>query len=158
AAAAYLEVPLTHREHASAVAFITGHEDPSKPESRINWEALAAFPGTLVIYMGIARLGTIVAELIRHGKDPNTPAAAVQKASTGEQRSVTSTLATLDDAVRRAGLSAPAAVLIGPVVGLKPALSWFESRPLLGRRILVTRPRHQAAPLVEQLERLGAVP
>jgi len=158
AAAAYLEVPLTHREHASAVAFVTGHEDPTKPESRIDWQALAAFPGTLVIYMGIARLGTIVAELIQHGKDSNTPAAAVQKASTGEQRSVTATLATLDETVRRTGLSAPALVLIGPVVGLKPALSWFESHPLLGRRVLVTRPRHQAAPLVEQLEHLGAVP
>jgi uroporphyrinogen III methyltransferase / synthase len=158
AAAAYLEVPLTHREHASAVAFVTGHEDADKPKSRIDWQALAAFPGTLVIYMGIARLGAIVAELVRHGKDPNTPAAAVQRASTGEQRSVMATLATLDEAVRRTGLSAPAVVLIGPVVGLKPRLSWFESRPLLGRRVLVTRPRHQAAPLVERLERLGAVP
>ena len=86
AAAAYLDIPLTHRQHASAVALVTGHELPNKPGNRLDWEALAAFPGTLAIYMGIARLPLIVAELLKHGKDPDTPAAIVERASTGDMR------------------------------------------------------------------------
>jgi uroporphyrinogen III methyltransferase/synthase len=158
AAGACLEIPLTHRNHSSAVAFITGHEDPQKTSSQIDWQALARFPGTLVIYMGFARVKTIVAELIRHGKDADTRAAAVSNASTGAQRSVASTLGSLDDAIRAAGLTTPALVLIGPVVGLRPAVSWFEARPLFGMHVLVTRPRDQAAAMLHLLELLGAVP
>ena len=158
AAGACLEIPLTHRSHASAVAFVTGHEYPGKPSSKIDWQALASFPGTLVIYMGFSRLGSIIRELIRYGKSADTPAAAVSHASTGEQRSMTSTLAGLDEAIREAGLTTPALVLIGPVVGLRPPITWFEARPLLGMRVLVTRPRHQATPMLHQLELLGAVP
>jgi uroporphyrinogen III methyltransferase / synthase len=158
AAAACLEIPLTHRSHASAVAFVTGHEDPAKPTSRIDWQAIARFPGTLVIYMGLSRLGTIAAELIRHGKDETTPAAAVTLASSGEQRSIVATLAGLDHSVREAGLTTPVLILIGPVVGLRPTESWFESRPLFGMGVLVTRPRRQAESMLRQFELLGAAP
>ncbi|MCE9529893.1 MAG: uroporphyrinogen-III C-methyltransferase [Planctomycetes bacterium] len=158
AAGAYLEIPLTHRSLASAVAFITGHEHPGKPTSRIDWKMIAAFPGTIVIYMGFSRLNSIIPELILHGKEPGTPAISVSRASTGEQQSVTATLATLDDAIRGAGLTTPALVIIGPVVGLRPVRSWFEERPLLGKRVLITRPRQQAEEFAQRLQELGATP
>ncbi|HEY2785906.1 MAG TPA: uroporphyrinogen-III C-methyltransferase [Fimbriiglobus sp.] len=157
AASAFLDMPLTHRGYASAVALITGHELPSKPGNRIDWEALAKFPGTLAIYMGIARLPLIVAELIRFGKRPETPACVVERAGTGDMRSVTATLASLDDARRQAGLEAPGLILIGEAVTHRRDPSWFESRPLFGQRVLVTRPRHQAETMIQRLESLGAV-
>jgi uroporphyrinogen III methyltransferase/synthase len=140
------------------VAFITGHEDPAKPESALDWSALAKFPGTLAIYMGFARLREIVRQLIEHGKDRETPAAVVRLASTGDQRTVQATLRELPGAVQSAGLTAPAIVLIGPVVAMRARLGWFEERPLFGKRVIVTRPRHQVAELVQELENLGAVP
>lgn len=155
-AGACAAIPLTHRAHASAVAFITGHEKPDKPESAIDWEALARFQGTLVIYMGISRLGQIVEALIRHGKPADTPAAVVHCATTGEQSTVEAPLRELPDAVLKAGLAAPAMIIIGSVVELRRELSWFERRPLFGKRVLVTRPRHQARDLVHRLEGLGA--
>ncbi len=158
AAAAGPEIPLTHRACASAVAFVTGHEDPGKPGERLDWDALVRFPGTLAIYMGVSQLGHIARELIARGKPADTPAALVHKASTGEQRTVVATLATLADAVTRAGLRSPALALVGSVVGLKPDVSWFEARPLAGMRVVVTRPKEQALPFVRQLELLGAVP
>jgi uroporphyrinogen III methyltransferase/synthase len=158
AAAAYLDIPLTHRHHSSAVALVTGHELPMKPGNRLDWKALAAFPGTLAIYMGIARLPLIVAELLKWGKDPATPAAIVERASTGDMRAVTAPLGELEEARRHAGLEAPGLILVGDAVAQKAAESWFERRPLFGRRVLVTRPRHQAAGMIRRLEHLGAVP
>jgi uroporphyrinogen III methyltransferase / synthase len=157
AAGAHAEIPLTHRSHASAVAFVTGHEHPGKANSRLDWDALARFPGTLVVYMGVARLAVICQEMIARGRGPDTPAALVHRASTGDQLTVTGTLATLEAEVRRAGASSPSLVLIGPVVDLKPAASWAEARPLAGMRVLVTRPKAQGLPFVRQLEQLGAV-
>lgn len=157
AAAACLDIPLTHRRLAGGVAFISGHEIPTKPGSKIDWAALARFPGTLAVYMGIARLPLIVAELLRHGMDPATPAAIVERAGTGEMRSVATTLETLDSARRQAGLEAPGLILIGEAIAHRPAVSWFAARPLFGKRVLVTRPRHQARPMIESLEKLGAV-
>jgi uroporphyrinogen III methyltransferase/synthase len=157
AAGAYLEIPLTHREHASAIAFVTGHELPNKPGNRIDWKAISAFPGTLAIYMGIARLPIIVSELLKHGKDPKTPAAIVERASSGEQRSVYATLDKIEDARRHGGLEAPGLILVGDAIARRAAAPWFESRPLFGRRVLVTRPRHQALGMVRKLEHLGAV-
>lgn len=155
-AAAFAGIPLTHRRHASAVAFVTGHENPAKPESALDWRALAQFPGTLVIYMGMSRLDKIVHALLEQGKDPQTPAAAVQHATSGDQRTVEAPLADLPGAVRAGGLSAPAVILIGAVVALRADLCWFDKLPLFGKRVLVTRPRHQAGDMVQRLTQLGA--
>jgi uroporphyrinogen III methyltransferase/synthase len=157
AASAYAELPLTQRVHASAVALITGHENPTKPEISLDWSALAKFPGTLAIYMGMARLDLIVQVLLQHGKPPDTPAAVVQLASTGMQQTRTTTLVSLAEMVRAEGLMPPAIILIGSIVTLRPQRSWFENRPLFGQRVLVTRPRHQAAQMTRQLEELGAI-
>jgi uroporphyrinogen III methyltransferase/synthase len=157
-AASFTGIPLTHRQHASAVAFVTGHENPDKTESALDWAALARFPGTLVVYMGMSRLDKIVETLIAEGKDAGTPAAAVQYATTGLQRTVEAPLAGLPAAVRAAGLTAPAVILIGSVVSLRAELGWFEKLPLFGKRVLVTRPAHQAADLAGRLVHLGAVP
>jgi len=158
AAAAYAGVPLTHRACASAVAFITGHEQTDKPETLLDWPALARFPGTLAIYMGMARLDAVAATLIRAGKDAQTPAIAVQDASMGTQRTVAAPLAELPHAVQAAGLKAPAVILVGPVASLHQELAWFEKLPLYGRRVLVTRPAHQSGEFVQRLIELGAAP
>jgi uroporphyrinogen III methyltransferase/synthase len=157
-AAAYAGIPLTHRQYASAVALVTGHEDPTKPGTSLDWEALARFPGTLVFYMGMSRLARLVGALVGHGKAASTPAAVVHWATTGEQQTVEAPLGELPAAVQKAGVAAPAVVMVGPVVGLRERLAWFERRPLVGKRVLVTRPRHQAGDLVRRLELLGAVP
>ena len=158
AAAAYLDMPLTHRNYASAIAFVTGHELPTKPGNKLDWRALANFPGTLAIYMGIARLPLIVAELLKFGKAPTTPAAIIERASTGDMRTVISTLGGLEESRRHAGLESPGLILVGDAVGQRTERSWFESRPLFGQRVLVTRPKEQAAAMLRRLELLGAVP
>lgn len=158
AAAAIAEIPLTHRTCSSAIALVTGHEDPGKEESTLDWEVLARFPGTLAVYMGVTQLGHIAHELLGRGMSPDTPAALVYKASTGEQRTITARLADLEEEVRRSGVGRPSLLLIGPAVALKPPQSWFEALPLAGMRVLVTRPRTQALPLMRKLELLGAVP
>ena len=142
-AAAYAGIPLTHRCHASAVALITGHENPAKPDAALDWSALARFPGTLAIYMGMSRLPQIVRTLVQHGMDARTPAAAIHQATTGEQQTLEAPLGELPAAVQGAGLTAPAIVIIGPVVGLRAEVQWFEQRPLFGKRVLVTRPRRR---------------
>ncbi len=157
AAGAYLEIPLTHRLYASSIALVTGHELPNKPGNKLDWKAIAAFPGTLAIYMGIARLPVIVGELLKYGKSPDTPAAIVERVSVGEQRSVFATLGTLEETRRHAGLEAPGLILIGETVSHRAAHPWFEQRPLFGQRVLVTRPAHQAAGMARKLEHLGAV-
>lgn len=157
AAGAFLEIPLTHRNYSSAIALVTGHEPPNKPQTKLDWKALAAFPGTLAIYMGIAKLTAIIAELIKHGKDPQTPAAIVERASSGEQRAIYATLETLERSRRAAGLEAPGLILIGEVVSHRPPHPWSELRPLFGQRVLVTRPLHQSSGMINKLEALGAV-
>lgn len=157
AAGAFLEIPLTHRLYSSSIALITGHELPNKPGNKLDWKAIAAFPGTLAIYMGIARLPVIVSELLKYGKPPETPAAIVERASLGEQRSVFATLGNLEETRRHAGLEAPGLILVGETVAQRAAHPWFEGRPLFGQRVLVTRPAHQAAGMVRKLEHLGAV-
>jgi uroporphyrinogen III methyltransferase/synthase len=155
AAGAFAGIPLTHRLHASAVAIVAGHEC-AKPDSVMDWPALARFPGTLVFYMGIANLPIITEKLMSHGKPPNTPAAAVRWGTTGEQRTVEASLSKLAAEVRAAELAPPALVVIGEVAELRSHLAWWENRPLFGRRIIVTRPRRQAEPMMRQLEQLGA--
>ncbi len=156
AASAYAGIPVTHRDDASAVAFVTGHEDPEKSETALDWEALARFPGTLVFYMGVKRLGENARALIAAGRDPAEPAAAVERGTMDGQRTVVATLATLTEAVEREGIGAPALIVVGPVVQRREALAWLERRPLHGRRVVVTRARAQASGLATTLRALGA--
>jgi uroporphyrinogen III methyltransferase/synthase len=156
AATAYAGIPVTHRDEASAVAFVTGHEDPEKEESAIDWQALARFPGTLVFYMGVRRLSANAAALIEAGRDAGEPAAAIERGTMGGQRTVVATLATLGEEVEREGIGAPALIVVGPVVRRREALAWLERRPLHGRRVVVTRARAQASPLAAALRGLGA--
>lgn len=123
---AYAGIPVTHRALASSVAFVTGHEDPSRPASRINWQALATGVDTLVFLMGVGRLSEIAAQLIAHGRQPGTPAAVIRWGSTPDQETVVGTLATIAEEVARAGLGAPATLVVGEVVRLRERLRWFD--------------------------------
>ncbi|MCL7487309.1 MAG: uroporphyrinogen-III C-methyltransferase [Desulfobulbaceae bacterium] len=156
AAATYAGIPITHRGYTASVAFITGHEDPTKKESNIRWDKLATGAGTLVIFMGIKNLPIIMAKLIENGRDPKTPVAVVRWASTPEQHSVEGTLETITEVVREAGIKPPALVVVGEVVKLRKTIDWYEKRPLFGKRIVVTRTREQASELVALLEEHGA--
>ena len=156
AAATYAGIPITHRDYTASVAFLTGHEDPTKENSGINWEKLATGVGTLVIYMGIKNLPIIVANMIKYGRDPQTPVAVVRWASTPEQRSVVGTLATIAQVVADSGIKPPSLIIIGEVVSLRDTIDWYEKRPLFGKKIIVTRTREQASELVAGLEEYGA--
>jgi uroporphyrinogen III methyltransferase/synthase len=156
AASAYAGIPVTHRDDASAVAFVTGHEDPEKEESALDWEALARFPGTLVFYMGVKRLGDNATALIAAGRDADEPAAAIERGTMEGQRTVVATLGTLAAAVEREEVKAPALIVVGQVVARRESLSWLERRPLHGRRVVVTRARAQASGLAKTLRDLGA--
>ncbi|MCW8129003.1 MAG: uroporphyrinogen-III C-methyltransferase [Planctomycetota bacterium] len=154
AAPAYAGIPVTHREFSSAVAFVTGHEDPTKPESALDWAALAKV-GTLCFYMGVKNLGRIASELSKY-MPATTPAAVIQWGTTPRQRTVGGTLADIEAKVRAAGLEAPALTVVGKVCALREELAFFEQRPLFGRRIVVTRAREQASDLAQTLADLGA--
>jgi uroporphyrinogen III methyltransferase/synthase len=156
AAPAYAGIPVTHRDDASAVAFVTGHEDPEKPESALDWGALAAFPGTLVLYMGVRNLPRIAERLIEAGRSPDELAAVVERGTLPEQRTASGTLSDIAARVAEAGLRAPAITLVGPVARLRDELAWLERRPLFGRSVVVTRARAQASGLATRLEALGA--
>jgi uroporphyrinogen III methyltransferase/synthase len=156
AASAYAGIPVTHRDDASAVAFVTGHEDPEKTESALDWDALARFPGTLVFYMGIKRLAENAGALIAGGRDPEQPAAAIERGTWPEQRTVVATLGTIAAAVEREDIGAPALIVVGAVAARGEQLAWLERRPLHGRRIVVTRARAQASGLAATLRDLGA--
>lgn len=156
AATAYAGIPVTHRDDASAVAFVTGHEDPAKDESALDWQALAAFPGTLVFYMGVKRLAENAAALIAAGRDAGEPAAAIERGTWPGQRTVAATLGTIAEAVEREKIGAPALIVVGPVAQRREQLAWFERRPLHGRRVVVTRARAQASGLAATLRGLGA--
>jgi uroporphyrinogen III methyltransferase/synthase len=156
AAAAYAGIPLTHRKLASTLAFITGHEDPEKEETGIDWSSLANGIGTLVFFMGVKNLPHIARNLIDHGKPANTPVALIQWGTTSSQKTVTGTLESIVEKARSAGIKAPAIIVVGDVVHLRKKLKWFETRPLLGKRIVVTRARQQASDLVGLLSDLGA--
>ncbi len=148
--AAYCGVPLTHREHTSAVTFVTGHSVEA-----IDWERVGHVE-TLVVFMGLTHIRAIAGELMRHGKRPETPALAVRWATRPDQETIVGTLADIADRVERAGMKPPASFIIGDVVKLREQLNWFEKLPLFGRRIVVTRAAGQASELSERLEALGA--
>lgn len=155
---AYAGVPVTHRDAASAVAFVTGHNDPeaASTHGRLDWGALAGFPGTLVIYMGVTRLESICRTLVRLGKPESTPAALIEAGTLARQRTVGGTLADLPRKVAEAGLGPPALLVVGEVVARRRDLCWFERLPLFGQRIVVTRPIGEAERSAEVLEALGA--
>jgi len=157
AAGAYSGIPLTHRNTSSSVVFLTGHEDVEKHELQIDWRSYGALKGaTLAIYMGMGHLRQIMAELIAGGLAGDTPAAVVQWASLGRQRSVVGTAATLADLVASAKLSSPAIIFVGEVVRNHAQIDWYEHLPLFGRRVAITRTRDQNSELREKLEALGA--
>lgn len=155
---AYAGMPVTHRDVASAVAFVTGHNDPEATDAhhRLDWQALANFPGTLVVYMGVTRLPGLCRTLIRLGKPESTPAALVEAGTVAQQRTVVGTLADLPERVAQAKLGPPALLVVGGVVARRPSLRWFEDLPLFGQRIVVTRPSGEAGRAAAVLEALGA--
>ena len=156
AAPAYAGIPVTHRQLASGVGLLTGHEAPDKEESSLDWRALANWKGTLSFYMGTENLSPICEKLVAEGLDPQTPAAAIRWGTTPSQRVVTATVKTLAAAAQSAGLEPPVMIVIGRVVALREKLNWFERRPLFGRRIVVTRARAQASEFAALLEEQGA--
>jgi len=156
ATAAYAEIPLTHHEDSSAVALVTGHERDDKEESHLDYEALAAFPGTLVFYMGVKWAGRWSGALMEHGRSPDTPVAVVQWCSRARQQTVKCTLGTVVDVIGEKGLRPPSLFVVGKVVDHAPALSWFQERPLFGTSILVAGSMRTASKLRQGLSVLGA--
>jgi uroporphyrinogen III methyltransferase / synthase len=156
AAPAYAGIPVTQRELASGVAFVTGHEDPSKPESQLDWPALAAFPGTLVFYMGVRALPRIAERLVAGGRAPTEPVAVIERGTLPGQRTLLATLADVAERAAEERIRAPAITLVGPVAALREQIGWLERRPLHGRTIAVTRARAQASKLAGRLRELGA--
>lgn len=153
---AYAGIPLTHRAHSSSVTFVTGHEDPNKPETTHNWKALAASASTLVFYMGMKNLPDIAAKLMQAGMPGNTPAALVRWGTTAQHRSLVSTLEKLPEEAVTHAFSAPSLIIVGGVVSLHDTLNWFEKRPLFGKGVVVTRAREQASDSVALLRTMGA--
>lgn len=158
AAPAFAGIPVTHRGLAAGFAVVTGHEDPTKGASQVDYTALARFPGTLVLLMGVGRIGEIAAALVAAGKDPDTPAAVVRWGSTPRQQTVVATLREVGERAAKAGLGPPAVTVVGEVAALREELRWFDRRPLHGVSVLVPRTRHQASELSDRLRALGAEP
>ena len=156
AAPAYAGIPVTHRDAASAVAFVTGHEDPGKAESALDWDALGRFPGTLVFYMGVGQLSRIAERLVAAGRDPAEAAAVVERGTYPGQRTIVDTLEGIAARVEAEEIKPPAITVVGPVAELREAIGWLERRPLHGEVVAVTRARAQASGLAERLRELGA--
>lgn len=153
---AYAGIPLTHRDFTSTVAFVTGHEDPTKEQSDIAWDKLSTCAGTLVFLMGVGNLSTIAATLIANGRSPETLVAVIHRGTVAEQRTVVGTLKNIGKRVQDVGLKPPSVIVVGDVVRLREELDWFEKRPLFGKRIVVTRAREQASGFLAGLSELGA--
>ena len=156
AAPNYAGIPITHRDHCSSYMVITGHEDPTKDKSNLDWAQIAKTPGTKVVLMGVERIGQIADSLVANGMSAKTPVAMVRWGTTGRQQTIEGTLATIAEVVTKNKFTAPAVTIIGDVVKLRKKLNWFEKRPLFGRRIVVTRTRDQASQLSRQLLERGA--
>src|SRR5947208_3959919 len=152
---AYAGIPMTHRAQNSHVTFFTGHEDPTKTESAIDYAALAKLGGTQVMLMGMERLGPITSEMMKHGVRSDLPVPLVRWATTGQQETLTGTLQDIAQEAVASGFEAPAVAVFGEVVALRGSLNWYEKRPLLGKRIVVTRTPKQASVLSNKLRALG---
>jgi len=155
-AAAYAGIPLTHRHVTTSVAFVTGHENPQKENSDIDWERLSLGSGTIVFYMGVKNLPQITCSLMEHGRLPETPVALIRWGTRQEQQVLTGTLANISELARKAAFKAPAITIVGEVVRLREKLRWFDSRPLFGKGILVTRAADQAGDFSRLLSSKGA--
>lgn len=153
---AYAGIPVTHREHTSALGIITGHEDPLKDSSSLNYEHLAKGLDTLVFLMGVGNLADISGQLMKHGKPAETPAAVIEWGTRPEQHTVTGTLADISEIAEQDNIKPPAVFVVGDVVRLREKLRWFDLQPLFGKHVVVTRAREQASELTAHLERLGA--
>jgi len=153
---AYAGVPLTHRDYTSTVAFVTGHEDPNKEASDIEWNKLATGVGTLVFLMGVGNVSTIVEKLIANGRSPDTPAALIQNGTVAAQRTLVGPLRDIAGLAKKNHVKPPGIIVVGDVVRLREKLNWFETRPLFGKRIMVTRARDQASEFLKGLTHLGA--
>ncbi len=153
---AYAGIPVTHRDHNTMLTIFTGHEDPTKGPSTVDYAMLAKTPGTKVFLMGVARLAEITGALVDHGAAPDTPIALTRWATTGAQRTIEGTLATIAGIAADTGFTSPAVAVIGEVVREREKINWFENRPLFGKRIVVTRTREQAGDLSRRLADLGA--
>lgn len=149
-------IPVTHREHSAMLTIFTGHENPDKNSSAVNYAAIAKSPGTKVLLMGVTRLRSIAEQLQKEGMPGTTPIALVRRASTGKQKTLTGTLADIADKTEAADFRPPAVAVIGEVAKLRDELNWFENRPLFGKSIAVTRTRQQAGSLLKTLRDLGA--
>jgi len=156
AAPAYAGIPLTHRGFTSTVAFVTGHEDPAKEASVIDWQSLARGMGTIVFLMGVKNLPQITKNLTACGRSPDTPVAVVRWGTTPAQRTITGTLGSIAGLAARNAVKPPAVLVVGEVVLLRESLNWFEERPLFGKTVVVTRAREQASDLVHRLTQWGA--
>jgi uroporphyrinogen III methyltransferase / synthase len=156
AAAAYAGIPLTHRDYTTSLGLITGHENPEKKMSSLDWEKLATGVGTLVFYMGMTNLPLIARELMAHGRPADTPIAIVRWATTPRQQTLTATLEDIVEKAATADIKPPAIIIVGTVVELREQLRWFDNRPLFGKRILITRAADQAGEFTAPLEALGA--
>jgi len=153
---AYAGIPLTHRDYTATVAFVTGHEDPLKEQSTIAWDKLATGAGTLVFLMGVGNLPQIAENLMKHGRSPDTPVAVIRRGTTAEQATWVGTLQNIGRVAVENRIRPPAIIVVGGVVRLREELNWFETKPLFGRRIVVTRAREQASGFRRMLESLGA--
>ena len=156
AAGAYAGIPLTHRDYTTSLGLFTGHEDPAKKLSTLDWEKLATGVGTLVFYMGMSNLDTIASELIRYGRAPQTPVAVIRWATLPRQETLVAPLSEIAAVVAAADFKPPAIIIVGEVVALREQLRWFDRKPLFGRTILVTRAAEQAGEFTTLLQGLGA--
>ena len=154
---AYAGIPLTHRGLTSTVAFVTGHEDPTKEKSDIDWQALARI-GTLVFLMGVKNIEKIVKELKDNGRSPKTPAALIRWGTTPRQEILTGTLANIAKLAKERKFAPPAILVVGEVVDLRDTLQWFDQKPLFGKGVVITRPEKQADDLAQLLIKEGANP
>ncbi len=158
AAPAYAGIPVTHRGVAASVAFVTGHEDPTKPEADVDWEKLATAVDTLVLLMSAGQLPKIVERLVAAGRLASTPAAVIEWGTLPRQRTITGTLSDIVTKAEAASIRPPAVAVVGEVVRLRDTIRWFDTKPLFGLRVLVTRTREQASDLSCALAAVGAEP
>ncbi len=156
AVSAYAGIPLTHRDYTSSVTFITGHESPGKTASNLAWDKISTGSGTLVFLMGMGKLPSIAENLIKNGRSPETPVAVIHRGTVSQQKTVTGTLENIAKKASDANMKPPAIIVVGHVVTLKDELDWFESKPLFGKKLVITRAREQASDFVQVLYMLGA--